>query len=248
MIRQQFTFYRSFWEAIESLPKKDKADVLCAICSYALDGEVPSLSGAPKAMFALIRPTLDSSARKAENRLNKKKTKTEEEQSENKQGTEEEQNGNEDKNKDEGEREYESESEKESECEGECEGENECSPPLKGPPPHAPEAKKDPRHKYGEYGWVRLTQAEYDRLLRDLGIAELERCIRYVDESAQKSGNKNRWKDWNLVLRSCHREGWGIRAGASARNAPPAGNWPETPPAGEMDRMEDMLKRMGGGG
>lgn len=67
------------------------------------------------------------------------------------------------------------------------------------------------QRKYGEYGWVRLTDDEYSRLLSDLGQAELDRCIGYIDESAQSTRNKNRWKDWNLVLRRCHREGWGSR-------------------------------------
>lgn len=62
----------------------------------------------------------------------------------------------------------------------------------------------------GEFGWVKLTEDEYDRLLTDLGNAELARCIRYVDESAQSNANKNKWKDWCLVVRRCHREKWGV--------------------------------------
>ena len=73
--------------------------------------------------------------------------------------------------------------------------------------------KEEPeRHKYGEYGWVLLSDEQRQRLLTDLGEDELNRCIRYVDESAQKTGNKNGWKDWNLVIRSCHRDGWHRRA------------------------------------
>lgn len=67
------------------------------------------------------------------------------------------------------------------------------------------------RTKHGEYGWVLLTDDQYAKLEKDLGKEELDRCIRYVDESAQSNGNKNRWKDWNLVIRRCHREGWGRR-------------------------------------
>lgn len=66
------------------------------------------------------------------------------------------------------------------------------------------------RHKYGEHGWVRLSDAEYERLLSDLGPDELKRCIDYIDESAQINGNKNKWKDWNLTIRKCHRQQWGI--------------------------------------
>jgi predicted phage replisome organizer len=65
--------------------------------------------------------------------------------------------------------------------------------------------------KYGVYGWVRLTEDEHTRLLADLGEAELKRCIDYVDESAQKNGNKNKWKDWNLVIRHCNRDKWGMK-------------------------------------
>ena len=68
------------------------------------------------------------------------------------------------------------------------------------------------RRKYGAYGWVRLTDDEYARLLDDLGEDELVRCITYLDESAQSNGNKNKWKDWNLVVRKCSRERWGIRS------------------------------------
>lgn len=67
------------------------------------------------------------------------------------------------------------------------------------------------RTRHGEYGWVLLTDDQYAKLEKDLGKDELDRCIRYVDESAQSNGNKNKWKDWNLVIRRCHREGWGRR-------------------------------------
>lgn len=73
--------------------------------------------------------------------------------------------------------------------------------------------RKSEKHKYGQYGWVLLTDDQYTKLVADLGQAEVDRCIAYVDESAQGNGNKNGWKDWNLVVRRCHREGWGMRYG-----------------------------------
>ena len=79
------------------------------------------------------------------------------------------------------------------------------------------------RHKYGAYGWVRLSAEEYERLLDDLGEAELTRCITYVDESAQSNGNKNKWKDWNLVIRKCSRGRWGLENdGSQARQQRPS--------------------------
>ena len=65
MERSQFTFYRSYFEAVKALPKKDQAAVLLAVCAYALDSEEPILSGTASAIFRLIRPTLDTGRRKA---------------------------------------------------------------------------------------------------------------------------------------------------------------------------------------
>ena len=74
-----------------------------------------------------------------------------------------------------------------------------------------PKESAPARRAHGQYQWVRLTDEEYSRLLADLGEAELARCIAYVDEAAQSTGNKNKWKDWNLVIRKCSRDRWGIR-------------------------------------
>lgn len=75
-----------------------------------------------------------------------------------------------------------------------------------------PEKPKKPvARKYGEYGWVLLTDDQYKKLVADIGEDNAKRCITYVDESAQGTSNKNKWKDWNLVVRRCHREGWCYR-------------------------------------
>ena len=75
--------------------------------------------------------------------------------------------------------------------------------------PSSPHADKPTRKKYGQYGWVSLTDKEHDRLISELGEAEFNRCVDYIDERAQLTGNKNKWKDWNLVLRKCSKERWG---------------------------------------
>lgn len=113
MERNQFTFYRSYYEALKHLPKRDRADVLMAIIGYALDQAEPSLSGVPLSVFTLVRPTLDSGRNKALNRKNKTKTN-------------QEQNGK--------------EKEIEKEIEIECEGENDSYNPL--PPSFVSEALK----------------------------------------------------------------------------------------------------------
>lgn len=67
MERNQFTFYRSYYEAVKELPKKEQSAVMLAICAYALDEKEPALTGTAKAIFSLVRPTLDASRRKAAN-------------------------------------------------------------------------------------------------------------------------------------------------------------------------------------
>lgn len=116
MERSQFTWYRSYYEALRTLPAKDFQIAVLAICAYALDEEVPDLSGVPYSVFTLIRPTLDSGKIKAANRANKRKTNRE--QSENKTGTNEEQTDNkmeQTRKEKEGEGEREEESEREGE-------------------------------------------------------------------------------------------------------------------------------------
>ena len=92
------------------------------------------------------------------------------------------------------------------------------SSPIQSYPIQSKESKADEppapakaaRKSYGEFGWVKLTDEEYRRLLNDLGEAEVKRCIAYIDESAQSTRNKNKWRDWNLVVRRCAKDGWGL--------------------------------------
>lgn len=109
MKRDQFTFYRSYYEAIKVLPQKEQIQVLLSLCAYALDETEPSLSGVSLSVFTLMRPTVDKGRKKAENRLSKMESNAGQEQ--NKSKTNQEQNRN------------EGEIEKESEIEVECEGE-----------------------------------------------------------------------------------------------------------------------------
>lgn len=60
------TFYASFWDAIDSLPKKDQLPLFRAVVSYGLTGcHNEILSPAQNAFFALMQPNLDSSRKRA---------------------------------------------------------------------------------------------------------------------------------------------------------------------------------------
>ena len=124
MRRDQFTFYRSYYDALKTLPLRDFKSAVLAVCAYALDEEVSELSGVPSTVFTLIRPTLDAGRNKAANRKNK--ARTNQEQTNNK--TEQTNNKTEQTCK-EGEREVEREGEVEVERENDS---LKISPPVGG--------------------------------------------------------------------------------------------------------------------
>ncbi|MCD8224757.1 MAG: DUF6291 domain-containing protein [Clostridiales bacterium] len=65
--RDAFMFFRSFYEAASKIPDEtDRAKYYEAIFRYALDGELPELTGVPAAMFTLTKPNLDKSWKRAE--------------------------------------------------------------------------------------------------------------------------------------------------------------------------------------
>lgn len=67
MKRDSFVFYRSFYEAIQDIPKKHQVAIYSAIFSYAFDGEEPTLCGVSNAIWKAIRPQLDASAKRYDN-------------------------------------------------------------------------------------------------------------------------------------------------------------------------------------
>ena len=197
MDRTQFTFYASFYKAISRI-KDDaaRAKAYDAICQYALYGteeDIDSLPDMAAIAYELIKPNLDASRKKAENgKLGgaKKQSKSKTEAN-----GKQEQTGN--KKEDEKEKENKKENKIEKEKESYIDSERKRSAPA--------------RESFGEYGWVKLTEEEYNRLVSEYGLSEVQRAIAYIDESAQSTGNKNKWKDWNLVVRKCIRDGWGKR-------------------------------------
>lgn len=191
-MRDQFTFSRTFWEAISPLPKTVQVEAIMAMCAYALDDVEPDgLSPMAAALFLLVRPSLDASAKMSAG--GKKRAKRPQPAAEDSAPQAEP---------------------REEPAQEEVPSEKKASAPAKHPAP--------PKKASAPYGWVKLTDAEYERLCRDLGEAEATYWIRLVDEMAQSTYNKNGWKDWNLTVRRAAREKWGSRRTAdkaSIRNA-----------------------------
>ncbi len=64
------------------------------------------------------------------------------------------------------------------------------------------------KYKYGEYKRVELTQNEYDKLCNDFGEDFIKNQITLLDEYVESNNNKNKYKNFNLVLRKSIRENW----------------------------------------
>lgn len=123
-----------------------------------------------------------------------------------------------------------------------------CTPesnPIQSESKSKSESKGKARAR-GEFGWVKLSDEEYNRLVADLGEAELKRCIAYIDESAQSSGNKNHWRDWNLVIRRCSRDGWGLKSGKQMQASTSVEPTPERIKQ-NADWLDDFLEKQESG-
>lgn len=141
MERKQFTWYRSYYDALKDIPAEEFRDIVLAVCAYALDGEETELSGVARAIFTLIRPTLEVGRSKAENRsrveqtpLSAEQTGNKPEQTKNKPEQTQNKRKQTDNKPEQTRKEKEKEKEREKEREKESENDSYCSPP----PPSGP--------------------------------------------------------------------------------------------------------------
>ena len=67
--RSQFTFYASFFEAVDRLPRSRQLETYRAIADYALNGTEPELTGGPAVVFTAVQPILENGRTKAAARL-----------------------------------------------------------------------------------------------------------------------------------------------------------------------------------
>ena len=190
--------YGSYLESVAPFLEAERGRLLTAMLVYAVRGEEVRLPGNERYLWPTIKSQIDRDAaayreRCEKNRDNGKKGGRPEKRSV-----------------------FEKPKEKEKDKENEKKNEKEKESILR--PGAAPaEAEKT---VYGKFGWIRLSAQEHARLLGELGQAELDRCIAYIDESAQSTGNKNHWLDWEVVLRRCHTNGWGLERRAQRQEIP----------------------------
>lgn len=65
-MNDSFIFYKSYYDAISCLAREQQLNIYNAICSYSLYGDEPELSETEKAIFTLIKPTLDANFKRRE--------------------------------------------------------------------------------------------------------------------------------------------------------------------------------------
>ena len=64
------------------------------------------------------------------------------------------------------------------------------------------------RHKFGTYGRIHLTDKQYQKLIEDFSKEVVDMKINQLDEYVEMNNNKNKYKNFNLVLRKAIRENW----------------------------------------
>lgn len=133
--------------------------------------------------------------------------------------------------------EKEKEKEKDIELDEEREGE------IDAPAPAGAESEN--RKKHGEYGWVLLSDEEYDSLVSEYGRDEVHRAIRYIDESAQSTKNKNGWSDWFAVLKRCIRDGWGKSTAKASQEAQQVYQPNQNTIRNQRDWLDEFLEKEG---
>ena len=63
-------------------------------------------------------------------------------------------------------------------------------------------------HTYGEYKRIRLKDSQYEKLVTEFGKDKTDLAITKLDEYVQSNNNKNKYKDFYLVLRKVIKENW----------------------------------------
>ena len=61
---------------------------------------------------------------------------------------------------------------------------------------------------FGEYKRVKLKQKEYNKLIEEYGKEYVDFVIDRLDEYVESNNNKNKYKNFNLVIRKAIRENW----------------------------------------
>ena len=221
----------SFYEAMQVLPDRERLQLYDGICAYTLEGILPeNLSPVAMSMFILMKPNIDSSAkkysasvtngkkggRKAQNQNENQEEKPSENQNANQQqkpsenqSANQKEKPSENQSADQKEKpnenhdydyDYDLDSDLDLDYDLDSDSEKDFLPTA-DEPPVSPPKKKGIKHKYGEYKNVLLSEEELERLQGEL--PDWRNMIERLSEYIASSGKK--YKSHYATLRSWHR-------------------------------------------
>lgn len=245
--RKSFTFFRSYYDAMKAIDDpKVHSDLIMAICAYSLDGELIPLQGVAAALFFLVKPTLDVSAKKAKagsvgglsrpsdgaskGEATKKRTGSESEASCKQSASKPQANRKQMTSKPEATKKRTASEEEEDIGRGYI-----PPTPLTGsvPPPASQKVK------FAEF--VYMTQAEFDSLVAKHGKPATNELISILDNYKGSSGRKYK-SDYRAIL-SWVEDKWREMQAKGKKGVVYASSTPVAD-TGDMDRM---LEELGGG-
>lgn len=230
MEKESFVFYKSFYDAIKELDEKCKSTIYLAIFEYAFYGNEIKLDGVCKAIFLLIKPQIDANKLRYENGKKggrPKKEETNDFENKNQRLSEEKTTGFENKNQ-----RLENKKPNVNVNVNENVNENEnVNDNIK-----EKNVTKKEKHKFGKFGRIKLTNDEYDRLIKEFGKEFIDNQINLLDEYVESNNNKNKYSNFNLVLRKSIRDNW------FKKKEPPPGKETDVPSWFYMnfDKEEEM--------
>lgn len=205
MERDSFVFYKSFYDAIKELDDQDKLIIYTAIFEYTFYGNEIELTGICKGIFALIKPQIDANNKRYSNGKKGGRPKKEEEKT----------NGYENKKP------MVIEEKNQKLLKKETNGYENKKPNVNdnvnvnvnvnvNDNDNIKEKNiiKKEKNKYGKFGRVKLTDDEYERLVKEFTKDFIDNQIELLDEYVESNNNKNKYTNFNLVLRKSIRENW----------------------------------------
>ena len=68
--------------------------------------------------------------------------------------------------------------------------------------------KNEIKKNYGKYQRVKLSDNEVKKLIEDFGKEIVKEKINQIDEYVEINNNKNKYKNFNLVIRKAIKENW----------------------------------------
>ena len=68
--------------------------------------------------------------------------------------------------------------------------------------------KINKKEKHGQFGRVKLTDKEYQKLIEDFGKDFIDNQIILLDEYVESNNNKNKYTNFNLVIRKSIKDNW----------------------------------------